>query len=411
MSAPNQEFIYLLRVDPNANNNKFYQMKANGDGNFTATYGRVEGGKPANKVYPMSKWHSIYSQKTNPRKGYVDKTELHATVDSSVSDDRGKVVHDDPTVVDIFNALLLASNTQIKQSYNIGAINVVTPKMLDDAQAELAQMADCLTANDWTCFNDALVRLFHVIPRKMRQVSDHIVPVNEPNKKIVALAREIVGDEQDLLDNLKSRVHLATNDDSAELKQDLFSAMGIVVNSISKQDESYLKQKMTNSAHRYVSAVKVHHAKTRNAYYKWADQNSKNEHHYWHGSRNENWISIFTSGLVLNPTNAVITGKMFGHGIYFADKAQKSIGYTSSRGSYWAKGSQRYGYLALYKVNMGRTWTIQRHQHSHTQLRTSSVNANGYDSVFAKGGADLINNEFIVYDQRQCTPSFLVRIS
>ena len=31
----------------------------------------------------------------------------------------------------------------------------------------------------------------------------------------------------------------------------------------------------------------------------------------WHGSRNENWMSIISNGLLLNP-NAVITGKMFG---------------------------------------------------------------------------------------------------
>jgi len=37
---------------------------------------------------------------------------------------------------------------------------------------------------------------------------------------------------------------------------------------------------------------------------------------FWHGSRNENWWSIINTGLVLRPTNAVITGKMFGYGIY-----------------------------------------------------------------------------------------------
>lgn len=37
----------------------------------------------------------------------------------------------------------------------------------------------------------------------------------------------------------------------------------------------------------------------------------------WHGSRNENWMSIIRNSLMLNP-NAVITAKMFGKGIYFA---------------------------------------------------------------------------------------------
>lgn len=38
------------------------------------------------------------------------------------------------------------------------------------------------------------------------------------------------------------------------------------------------------------------------------------------------------------------------------------------------------------------------------------VKENGYDSVFAKGGADLRNNEYIVYRPEQCTVSHLIEI-
>ena len=34
----------------------------------------------------------------------------------------------------------------------------------------------------------------------------------------------------------------------------------------------------------------------------------------------------------------------------------------------------------------------------------------GYDSVFAKGGADLRNNEFIVYDGKQCTIAYIIEM-
>ena len=66
----------------------------------------------------------------------------------------------------------------------------------------------------------------------------------------------------------------------------------------------------------------------------------KNKKLLWHGSRNENWMSIISNGLILNP-NAVITGKMFGQGIYFAPKSRKSFGYTSYDGSYWARGNSK----------------------------------------------------------------------
>ena len=31
-----------------------------------------------------------------------------------------------------------------------------------------------------------------------------------------------------------------------------------------------------------------------------------------------------------------------------------------------------------------------------------------YDSLFAEGGIDLKNNEYIVYNEAQCTPRYLV---
>ena len=64
------------------------------------------------------------------------------------------------------------------------------------------------------------------------------------------------------------------------------------------------------------------------------DRNISEIKSLWHGSRNENWLSIVENGLLLHP-NAVITGKMFGNGIYFASNAKKSWGYTS--GGFWTR--------------------------------------------------------------------------
>lgn len=68
----------------------------------------------------------------------------------------------------------------------------------------------------------------------------------------------------------------------------------------------------------------------------------------WHGSRNENWLSIVENSLSLNP-NAVITGKMFGNGIYFAPNSLKSWGYTS--GGYWTREmSNPTRFMGLYAI-------------------------------------------------------------
>ena len=114
----------------------------------------------------------------------------------------------------------------------------------------------------------------------------------------------------------------------------------------------------------------------------------------------------------MRPANAIINGKMFGYGLYFADKFAKSLNYTSLRGSYWTRGSQNKGYLALYEVHVGEQLKIQKHQPWCGSLSESNLKKRGrqYNSVFAKGGADLINNEYIVYNQNQCTVRYIVEI-
>ena len=131
---------------------------------------------------------------------------------------------------------------------------------------------------------------------------------------------------------------------------------------------------------------------------------------YWHGSRNENWFNILQTGLLIRPSGAVHTGSMFGDGIYFADKAQKSIGYSSLRGSYWTKGGDDKAYLALFDVHLGNQKEILHHTSSCYSLSDKVLKKDNYDSVFAKGGADLRNNEYIVYNAAQCTVSHLIEI-
>jgi poly [ADP-ribose] polymerase len=115
------------------------------------------------------------------------------------------------------------------------------------------------------------------------------------------------------------------------------------------------------------------------------------------------------TGLLIRPSGAVHTGSMFGDGIYFADKAQKSIGYSSLSGSHWTKGNENRAFLALFDVHVGnqkKSYIIRLVVIVYLIVSLKD----GFDSVFAKGGADLRNNEFIVYNGAQCTVSHLIEI-
>lgn len=75
---------------------------------------------------------------------------------------------------------------------------------------------------------------------------------------------------------------------------------------------------------------------------------------------------------------------MFSDGIYFANKAQKSIGYSSLRGSYWANGNDNKGYLILFSVNLGKQKHIYKHNSSCYKITENNLLLN--NSLFAHGG-------------------------
>jgi poly [ADP-ribose] polymerase len=87
------------------------------------------------------------------------------------------------------------------------------------------------------------------------------------------------------------------------------------------------------------------------------------------------------------------------------------MGYSSLRGSYWTRGCEDKGYLALFDVSLGNQKHIYKHDSSCYKLNDKDLQKEGFDSVYAHGGADLRNDEFIVYNTNQCTISHLIEIS
>ena len=149
---------------------------------------------------------------------------------------------------------------------------------------------------------------------------------------------------------------------------------------------------MQDEADKFARAFQVTNIRSQKAFDDFVGQkNNQKLELFWHGSRNENWMSILENGLVLRPANAIITGKMFGYGLYFADKFRKSLNYSSLRGSYWTSGSADRGFLALYDVHVGHQFHIKSHKNWCYELNEPNLKKRGkdYDSLFAEGGADL----------------------
>lgn len=408
-------FAYLIMVngEENRNNNKFYKMTEQSDGTIAVEYGRVDATKQATS-YPISKWDSLIKSKI--KKGYKDITDLVAVeeVIEKTSDGKEKVnyISDDNEVRKLIEQLQSWAKATIQQNYKVST-SKVTQKMVDTAQDLIDKLTKQYKDNeDYKILNKTILEIYTTIPRRMSDVKSYLLKSND-KKEIESL----IDDEQKLLDTMAGQV-LANKAIQEEKQKEevtdkpnsLLEQLGLEIKYVEDKDVLHkISRMMGDSSHLIGKVYEVTNIKTEERYIKTfnTDKNSK-EDLLWHGSRNQNWFNILQTGLLIRPSGAIYTGSMFSDGLYFANKARKSIGYTSLSGSYWAHGTNNHSFLAIFKVNVGNQKHIYKHDSSCYNI--TEKNLLPYNSVYAHGGADLRNDEFIVYNPNRCTIKYLVEI-
>lgn len=397
---------YLMMVTADANNNKYYRMVPNGDGTWTAEYGRV-GANPQKAIYPLSQWEKKYNEKV--KKGYVDQSDLVEDLIQEKKKDIDKTYKEieNEAIREIVQKLQDMAKRAIKENYTISS-EKVTQAMVDEAQNILTEL---LTIKTVKTFNDRLIKLFGVIPRKMSNVKDYLATTKEE-------FGDIIRKEQDLLDVMKGQVvqkaAIDEVDDTKPLNDcTILEKLGLEFEECTKEDIARIKACLGSEASRLNKAWKVTNKATRERYEKFVKDNDiKETKLLFHGSRNENWWSIIQTGLVLKPTNAVITGKMFGYGIYYAPSARKSLGYTSLNGSYWARGNSNVGYMALMDVAYGKPYDVHSFDPKYYSFNYDALQKTcpGANCLHAHAGSMLRNDEIVVYKEEQCTIKYLIEL-
>ncbi len=128
----------------------------------------------------------------------------------------------------------------------------------------------------------------------------------------------------------------------------------------------------------------------------------------FHGTRSVNVRGIMKESLRLPKqlVGVVITGAMFGPGLYFADDWKKSAGYTSMSNSYWSRGNGavkgRGAFMFAVDTVLGQPHVADR-AHGYTSPPEK------HHCVFGKAGhSGVQNNEFIVFDAQQHQLRYLV---
>lgn len=393
---------YLVMVTASANNNKYYKQIPHGD-SWTAEYGRV-GSSPQCREYSMSQWESKYREKI--KKGYVDQSEL---VEDLIQVEKDKSEYkkiENKAIAEIVDRLQSMARKAISDNYTISS-NKVTQAMVDEAQNIITDLLDIHKLED---FNDMLLKLFVTIPRKMGNVKYYLATTSVDFS-------DIIQREQDLLDVMKGQViqHQAEEKPNETEKNNntILEKLGLEFSECDNNDIAIIKSSLGSCADKFYKAWKVKNIQTQKKFDDFIKNNNiSNTKLLFHGSRNENWWSIINTGLVLKPTNAVITGKMFGYGIYYAPKARKSLGYTSLSGSYWAKGNANSGFMALMDVAYGKSFDVysfdsRYYNFNYNELQKCCPGAN---CLHAHEGSMLRNDEIIVYKEEQSTIKYLIEL-
>lgn len=397
---------YLVMVSA-ANNNKYYNLFPENK-EFRVEYGRIDATKTITR-YPINKWESQIKNKL--KKGYVDVTDLKQDLVediSSTNPDSPYKEIENKAIKAIVDKLQSLAKDTINRNYTVKA-SAVTSDMINAAQTTINELANNNSSVEE--FNDILLKLFMIIPRRMGNVADYLASSKDDFGKIISK-------EQDLLDVMRGQVYIKPTVEASSPvdKKDktILEEFGLVFEEVNRNDVALIKTLMNESASKFRNAWKVTNLQTQERFDKFIkDNNITDTKLLFHGSRSENFWSIIKTGLVLRPTNAVITGKMFGFGCYYAPKCAKSIGYTSLSGSYWAKGGNNIAYMALFDVAYGTPYNVYEFNSKYYDLTYDKLQAfqSGANCLHAHADKGMLrNDEIVVYKEDQMTIKYLIEI-
>lgn len=410
----NYEPKFLIMTTTN-NNNKYYNLIPNGD-IVNISYGRV-GVTEQKTSYPISQFNTKYNEKI--KKGYIDVTHLKQELieeEISLNGDSTYREIENIVIAKIVQRLQDMANKTIKTNYTIGS-GSVTQKMVDAAQEILN---DLVKINNTDEFNEYLLKLFAVIPRKMKNVNDYLADDTNGFNKIIE-------NEQSLLDVMAGQVYkrpstvtsTALDEIKAEdCKPSILDELGLEFTETTDDEVRMIKKLMGNSVSKYYNSWKVINKDTQKRFDKFVKDNSiKDTKLLVHGSRNENFWSIIKTGMKIRPSNAVYTGSMFNDGIYMGNTenpngAQKSIGYTSLNG-YWTRENKNFAFLALFETAYGNPYVIYNHNSECYKLNYDYLQKKNPPCHCTHAKADkgmLRNDEIVFYKPEQVTIQYLVEI-
>jgi poly [ADP-ribose] polymerase len=322
----------------------------------------------------------------------------------------------DPLVGKLLDQLIeenvhsITSMTSIKLTANgfSTSLGPVTPSHVDKAKKVLDELNDHMS-------KDGVLDPGNRDVQKLNSLFYSLIP--KPFSRKISTDDMILGaqkmqDEYDILSQLATGVSMgaAMNQNTAER----MNALGTVIELLTDKTEinrlEYFisSTKAANHRHddvwkykpiRYFKIVIPDERKR----YEAQGKKKGNIKECFHGSSASNCLSILKSGLCVPPTSAPhVCGRMMGTGAYFGLSSTKSARY--SLGSWGGKRS-KYNNLFLFIADIA----LGRYYETFTSM--SNGTPKGYDSIWAKAGKSLYNDELVTPNLEQQTLRYIVELS
>ena len=372
-----------------AQSNKFYEMIDNGS-TITVKYGRVES-TSTTITKPSSQWDSIIREKL--KKGYKDVTHLVSVQDEPKKTEKQLSEILNKEVNSFMNLLKRYTDGLVTRTYSVKATSV-TPQQVDNAQSIIDKLKRMKKAKDDEV-NELLIDLYTTIPRRMANVSLHLLP----NIKLATALEQ----EQDNLDAIASQVKTISKQEQPDQKDGtILDQLGINMELVKERvpELEYLLKQCKGSP----TVYRVVKDKEDKKFDKWVKaQTNKQTRILIHGTRCSSVIPILEQGLKIRPSgNFQFSGKVYGDGNYFSETVSKSLGYT---------GHDNDQILIVYEVHVGNPFVYEGWYNGNSfSLDYENLQKRGFDSTFVKAGNGLLNSEIIAYKEEQCAPRFIIHL-
>jgi poly [ADP-ribose] polymerase 2/3/4 len=385
------------------NNNKYYLVETwvlpDGQVFFRATYGRVGACPQVDEKVASAAWvERKIREKVN--KGYQEVMLHRPAVTAAAPVSATQLA---PKVQQLVDYIYTEAGEKIASYLAVGVDSLSQDqiergrKLLQLVQTQFAAWQHSPAPAALHLLSGTVQGYYNSIPTQL--------PSRIDREQIVQDFCKAFDEQEDRLNQLEAAIATLTVQ-KHDPRASRYDALGVEISLLPQNDRSYSEifdLVDRTSVHGYKVRIRDIFTLTLPGDRRAFEQNDRGRSQVarlFHGTAGHNVRHILRTGLICprSPSN----GRMFGHGIYFANKATKSTNYCSVRGRSVPH------FLFLADVAIGKSYVARE---AMSDLRQAPK---GHDSVLGKAGhtkawgGKLQYDEFIVYHAPQQTIRYLV---